>query len=500
MPRPLRAFTFCRGWQVATLSLCLLTSCQPPKGAVRGLTVVIPSAPLGLFPNTANEDVTMSIMSNIYESLVDLDPALQLRPGLAESWYTSDETTWVFRLRKDVRLHDGRVLSAQDVATSLNQARTDPNSRRSVQLAAVLDVRAEGSTVVVKTNGAFNALPLRLANVFVWAVGDAARPVGTGPYRLASSTPAETVLEAFDGYRLAPPSVRRIVFRVVPDIDARERLMESGGAEFMLDVPADRMKLLKGRMTVQAIEGLRVFLLGLSCRDTLDNPFRDVRVRRAVAIAIDRQGLAARSEGYAQAVDGIVSPEELGGHHARIAFLPYDPDKARALLREAGHPDGLDVDLNLSIKYRYTSPLLDALVGQLGRVGVRAHLQVLSAGDYILRLEQRAMTMFLLGWLSDTGDGRVSYDYLLHSRSGSFGVDNGSEYSNPQMDSLIESASRTNAPDTLGVIFAKLDQQVVEDVPLIPLFRQDDLYAYTSDLIYTPRLDRRLRFEGAHWK
>jgi ABC-type transport system substrate-binding protein len=156
---------FRSGWSFATLVLVFaLPACHPLRRAsTRTLVVIVPSAPLGLVPNTINEDFTLSVLGNVYESLVDLDPTLQLRPGLAESWYTSDETTWVFRLRKGVLLHDGHALRASDVVASLNHARNDPDSRRRVQLAAVQDVSAkDASTIVIRTAMAFNALPLGL--------------------------------------------------------------------------------------------------------------------------------------------------------------------------------------------------------------------------------------------------------------------------------------------------------------------------------------------------
>jgi peptide/nickel transport system substrate-binding protein len=439
-------------------------------------------------------------MSNVYEALVDLDPLLQLRPGLAESWYTSDETTWVFRLRNGVHLHDGRVLSAQDVATSLTHAGRDPGSRRRVQLAAVRDVTAEGQTVVIRTTGAFSALPLRLANVYIWSSGWGGQPEGTGPYRISSSTPSETVLEAFDGYRSQPPAIRRLNFRVVPEVDERVRQVSVGEAEFMIDVPAQRVDRLPKGVQFQAVKGLRVFLLGLSCEPGKENPFSDVRVRRAVSMSINRDQVVAPAGGYAQGVDRIVSPEELGGHHAGVLPQKYDPERARALLKEAGYTKGFDADLYLSIKYRHTEVLLDEAVRQLGTVGIRVHPHVLPVEEYVKRIEGHDMPLFLLGWVSDTGDGRVSYDYLIHTRSGLMGLDNGAGYSNPETDALIEAASRTNAPDVLGSLFARLEQQVAEDAPLIPLFRQDDLYAYPVDLLYTPRLDRRLRFETARWR
>jgi peptide/nickel transport system substrate-binding protein len=459
----------------------------------------VPSPPLNLFPNTINEDVTQSVLGNVYESLVDLDPRLHLEAGLAESWYTTDETTWVFKLRPDVRLQDGRLLTPRDVVASLNHARLDPQSRRSVQLANVTDVRAEGASVVIKTNAPLTAFPARLANVYIWGTKPSGDPQGTGPYVVTSSNTEETVLEASTHYRGGPPPIARVFFRVIPEIQDRVKALESGAAQMMLDLPPAEVERIRKRFTVKTVQGLRVFLLGLSCEDTSENPFRDVRVRRAVAFAIDRASLVAPAQGHAQPIEGIASPQEFGGRHLSLGH-PYDPVRARDLMKEAGYQKGFDAPLFLSTKYRYTLPLVEELAKQLAAIGIRMTPKTLPADTFFHRLEERDMPLYLLGWLSDTGDGRVSYDYLVHSRNGLFGLDNGSRYENADADSLIEQASRTSDPDVLQSILAQLDARLAQDVPIVPLFRQEDIYAYAPELAYTPRLDRRLRFAAVRWK
>jgi peptide/nickel transport system substrate-binding protein len=276
--------------------------------------------------------------------------------------------------------------------------------------------------------------------------------------------------------------------------------MDAGTAQLMIDVPADQLERLRERMNVRAVGGLRVFLLGLSCKPDSTNPVADLRVRRAATLAIDRRALTAQSGGYAQIVDEIASPEELGGRHVSVGPRLYDPVKARNLLREAGHPAGFDVDLDLSAKYLNMSPLIDELGKELSAVGIRVRPQMLPTEDYFKHIEQADMRMFLLGWVSDTGDGRVSYEYLLHTRTGLFGLDNATAYSSLEMDHLIELASQTTSSDQLDAVFEKLERKVFEDIPLIPLCRQEDLYAFAPDLVYTPRLDRRLRVGDARWR
>jgi peptide/nickel transport system substrate-binding protein len=460
--------------------------------------VVVPAGPISLVPNAATEDFTLDVLGNVYESLVDLDPTLRLGPGLADSWYTLEDGTWVFRLRPGVRWHDGRPLVAQDVADSLNRTRAEHESDLGPELGSIQGVTApDPSTVLIKAAPSFEALPLRLANVFISRQDAGGAPVGTGPYTLASSGPDLFKLEAFPDYDRGLPAVKTALFRVVPAVDDGLAMAERGSADLVVDVRPDDVVRMRGRLNIRSLGGLRVFFLVLSCRDEAGNPFRDPRVRRAVAAAIDRASLVRRMAGYAQAVRRIASREELGGNTPDLPTPALDLGRAREWLKQAGYPRGFEVDLDTAEKYVGLSGVLPELERQLGTLGILVRPKPHPSEAFVDLVKSQRSRMYLMGWLSDVGDSRVSYEDLLHSRTGGLGVYNGGAYADPEADRLIETAARTASVEGLDVLLDELDEKLAADVPVVPLFRQDDLYAVSPRLDWSPRLDRRVRIREA---
>lgn len=476
--------------------------------------MAVPAGPLSLAPNTVAEEYTASVLSNVYESLVDLDPALKVRPGLAESWQTPDDHTWIFRLRRGVRLHDGRTLEARDVAASLEHARSDPSSRRQAQLAMVRSIEApDPRTVVFETRRPFDPLVTRLATVMVWA--PAARPgdpaLGTGPYRVRSwERGGDAVLVAFALHRDGPPAVEVVEFWVHADGQERVRRLLEGSVHIVLDVPAERMPELDARHRVTAVAkmGLRILFLGMDCaRESTPsassmNPFRDVRVRQAVALAIDRRALVEGPlGGFADVVDQIVVPQELGQPKDAVPSLPQDLAEARCLLSAAGWSGGFTVELDfMPHKYRAMEAVARAVIDDLGKAGIRVVPRPNTPERMHGRVLSRDTTFYLLGWMSDTGDGRPTYEYLLHGPTGGFGAYNGGGYSSLDLDQMIEKTSEPLPSKDRDALLARMAARVHAEVPLVPLCRQADLYAFASDLAFEPRLDRRIRAAEIRWK
>ncbi len=493
-------------------------ACSPPAQP-RTLVVAVPSGPLSLQPNTINEEFTLSVQSNAFETLVDFDDDLTLRPGLAQSWVTLDDFTWVFRLRPGLRLHDGRWLEAADVARSLEHARSDPDSRRRLQLEPLESVRAlDAHTLELRTKRAFDMLPSRLGNVFVWSPGADGQPVGTGPYRVREwSATGPTRLTAFEHYHGGAPPIREVEFRVIADPTAQARELLAGRVHLVLDVSRDDIERLRASPDLHVLTraGLRFLFLGLdvararspyvTTRVVLDgradvaaasgggiNPLRDVRVRRALALAVDRDGLVRDAlGGLAEVVDQIAAPIEGGAGRREEA---HDPAAARRLLAEAGYEQGFRVGLHfMPTKYRAMERVVAALTRDLDAVGVELVPLPCTPADMLARVERRDLSFYLLGWISDIGDAVMSYEYLLHTPQGGFGVTNGGGYSNARLDALVSEASGRLTPRQRRERLAEAARLVRDDVPLLPLYRQLDVYAVAAALDFTPRLDRRVR-------
>jgi len=496
---------------LAAFAGAITLACHASKPMAR-LVVAVPSSPSTLFPNTARDGTTVSVLSNVYETLVDLDANLALRPGLAESWYTPDDSTWVFRLREGVRCHDGRALEAADVAKSLEHARDDPASARRGPLAGVRAIEApDPRTVVLRTDRALDTLAARLTSVFVWA--PPLRPgepgVGTGPYRVRSWTPdGDAVLEAVADPRRGP-SIPVVTFEVVLDAHERARRLLEGRVHLVVDPPTELRTSLAERPEVYVVrrQGLRVLFLAMDVvrartpyADPPANPFRDKRVRQGLALAIDRRGLAQGVfKGVSEVVDQVASPHELGAFKDSVPVRPYDPAGAQRLLEAAGYGHGFSVSLDFATGPD-TSAIARALQRDLSRIGVRLLLRPALENRFVARIERRDTSLYLMAWNSEIGDGRLSYESLLYSSSGGRGRDNGGGYSDGGMDRLIRDSSRRTTPDERRLLLARLAAKVAMDVPIIPLLRTDDLYAVAEGLAFHPRLDRRIRAADIGWK
>ena len=480
-------------------------------GACRGapathrLVIALPIGPDSLVPNASEEEFARAVLENVYEPLVEIDSNLSLRPCLAESWHNPDDLTWIFHLRDAVRLHDGRLLDARMVAASLEKARaiSEPEG----ELSRVAEITAaDARTLRFRTRAPFAALPSRLSSVLVSA--DPLRPgeraVGTGPYRLQSWTPgASTVLEAFPAYRLGRPPIDVVEFQVVPDARERIRRLREGRVHLIVDVSPEEMAGLVSAPGIRTVSygGLRALFLVMDCARESNprvsgptNPFRDARVRRALALAIDADDLVRRAlGGYGERVNQLPTPKEFG-YDPGLPRRSVDRAEARRLLAAAGRPRGFSAELDyMPGKYLAMEAVVRALAAELLEIGIRVDLRPAPPDVFLKRIQARDTALYVIGWLNDTASAEITYESMLHTPGGGLGIDNGGGYSNPELDRLIESASRSLNPGARALLLKRAAAIVYEDVPLVPLYRQADLYAYASRLAFEPRLDRRMR-------
>jgi peptide/nickel transport system substrate-binding protein len=490
----------------AALGLALLLgACAAESRVVVGL----PSGPAAALPHGSVEEFTNSILSNVYETLVELDGGLGMQPGLAESWYTPDDHTWVFTLRERVALHDGRLLDAAMAAASITRARDDPASKRRSELAAVrvVEVR-DARTLVLRTDQPQASLPARLVSIpiAVEPLEKGAAWVGSGAYRIRHWTEGgDVVLEAFPRHRRGEPSVRALEFRVVPAVQERVRRLRAGELDLTFDLPPPEIARLADVPSVRTLSarGLRVLFLGLRCAPLLPsghkNPLHDVRVRKAVALAIDRDALVAGPlDGTAQPIGQIIAPGVVGYDEA-IAPMRFSPESARRLLEEAGLP-GFSMDLDyMPVKYRAMEAVVQALARDLAAVGIRATPRAWEPAAFFDRLERRLPSAYLLGWMSTNGDAGLTYEYLLHTPGAHKGVGNGGSFSDAELDASLDAGSTLMGAQREAAL-ARVAARVMATVPVVPLYAQNELYAVAADLEFQPRLDRRIRGRDLRWR
>jgi peptide/nickel transport system substrate-binding protein len=455
------------------------------------------------------EEESVAFTNNVFESLVQRDELGNLRPGLAQSWYNPDEFTWVFELRDGLRRHDGKAVTAAEVVDALEADRSQPfliPVAKPMERVEVLDDRR----FRIRTRYAFGPLaryltrfPIRLA-----AVAQGERTLGTGPYRIESWEEGKRIeLVAFEGHFAGAPPNPRVTFLVVNDSKQRVRQISSGEAHLALDVShRDLPELARApRARVTTVGGLRLLFLGLDCAreksayiSASRNPFKDVRVRRAVARAIDRSALLQEALGgmgriAARAWEtGIQAPGLTEGE-------PFDPASARALLAEAGFGSGFTVTLDYTQgRLRDADLVVQRLTADLGRVGIKVEPR--PTPDLIKRLWGSDTAFFLSRAELAPTEIDLHFSYFVHTRQAEYGALNAGGYSNSEVDAWIEEAFRTLLPEERGRLMGQVAAEVARDLPLIPLVVPDDIYAADGRLEFRPRADRRVELAGVRWR
>jgi peptide/nickel transport system substrate-binding protein len=481
-----------REW-ATQIGLLGLVACSPspqdsaPESFERPLVVALPGEPASLDPHLQDELYASTVLANVYERLVEFDAELRLRPGLAQRWENPDDLTWVFALRPGARFHDGRPVEAADVVASLDRARQHPRSRVSGYLIEVESARAlDSDHVEVRTARPYPILLNKLSFVAVVprdAPEEITKPIGSGPYRLVATDPGR-VRFAWRLDQGAPPGTYpRADLTVVLDEQARLDLV----ARNEVDVSPVSAA---ARGVVDAMRGVRLATISsltvLYLQVPWDRgPFADPRVRRAVHLAVDRDALVEDLFGGAgEAASQLVSPQVFG-FSPDIEVPTRDVAAARALLAEAGYPDGLDFVLEVR-----EGREIGGLAAQLAEVGLRAEVRASRWSELYPRLARGEVEAYLGAWQCSSGDASDLFDNRLHSRDPArgYGDANASGYANVRLDELTEESATTFAMGERRRILEQAMKVAMDDLPLIPLVVPYDSWAVRESIQWRPRL------------
>ena len=490
-----------RGTLVALVAVGL-AACRPaaaPPPSADTLRIARRADITGFFPGPPllNEASTFQANRSVYESLVRFDPALRLRPGLAELWSNPDDRTYRFELRPGVRFSDGTPLTAADVAASLEANRRGWVTRDFLQ--AVESVRATGErTVEVRTRFPYLALLTRLPWAPVVpreAIERGLSPApGTGPYRVESWDPGRGYVFVRNPYHdREPPAFARVVHTVVPDDAARMALVERGEADAADHVPLEEVERLSRNPSVRVVlgTGLRVLFLGLR----VDRPpFSDPRVREAIDLAVDREELARRALGGRVEPATQLVPPSIVGFDPALRRPPPDPARSRFLLAAAGHPRGLDVRLDgPSNRYVNDVAILRELARQLGEVGVRVVVNALDKREFFPLIERGESAMHLLGWACESGDAGDVLGSLTHSATGGpLGSLNSLGLADPALDALIGAADQARTDRERGRQLRLAVARVAELRAALPLVVQTEAVVLSRRLAWDAPLNMAL--------
>jgi peptide/nickel transport system substrate-binding protein len=488
------ARTFGRGRLGSVLlTVVVLCACPAaPERPTRPLRIALHSFPISLDPHRQNEVFTFGVLRNLYEGLTAFDPDMTLVPALAESWENPSDLVWRFHLRPGVHFHDGRPLTADDVVFSLERARHPPVGHAfGSYLVAVSGVRKiDDLTVEVTTAQPYPILLNKLTFVLIVPAGSPElieTAVGTGPYRLVSARPeGPLVLAVFPGYWGPPPAESDVELVIEPDAERRLALLRAGTVDVVREpTPAQALEVA-GAEGVRVLERESLTVACLEMKPTTP-PFDDARVRRAVDLALDRDAIVRVSQlGRARPLGQMVGRMAFG-FDADLKPPARDVARARALLAEAGHPSGLDVDLELR-RGRSDGPEVRR---QLAEAGIRARLVERPWSEMFPRLKSEQVGFYLGGFVDPSADASDFLDAVAHTqqRARGYGDNNVLGFSDPTLDELIEKSASTLDMRKRRLQLALALRRTTEDGVHVPLYAPSNLAAVRVDVVWRLRVD-----------
>jgi peptide/nickel transport system substrate-binding protein len=511
------------------LALALAALCMALGAFAKPLRYASQFDPGTMDPHALASVYNNRVLSQIYEPLVGRDESFRLEPRLALSWMPLEGGKgWRFKLRPNVKFHEGEPFTAEDVVFSVTRA-LQPTSAHKSALPNVTSARkVDDLTVDILTSEPTPVLPLALFNLRLmsksWSVKHkvekpqdykakeesyATRNTnGTGPYKLVRwDNDVKTTLVANDKYYGKRGNVTEATYFVVGSAATRAAALMSGEMDIVVD-PAvqdlDRLRAAPDVKVEQAMGSGTQFLGFDHAHEKLlhgdaggRNPFRDPRVRQAVWLAIDMAALQTKVMRGTGGIGRSIFSPAVDGYDRRFDAKPvYDPQRAKALLKEAGYPNGFTVDLDCSSQ-QPADAIGQAISGMLARVGIRVAYRPLPFNILLPKLTSGDTSLYVLGWTPATVEPEGVLVPLAHSRSGpGVGEYNFGGYSNPQVDQLIDRGRVEFDPAKRAALFTEAMSVMASEAAFVPLIHRHVTWAMRRNVkaVLRPNDNVDLRF------
>ncbi|NTE88073.1 ABC transporter substrate-binding protein [Agrobacterium rubi] len=441
------------------------------------LTIGVRAGPLSIDPDFTAAGTHAEAMKHIYDSLIKSGNNLELEPGLATSWTAIDDSTWEFKLRPGVKFHDGSDFTAEDVKFSIERiSRVAGPNPTTIYVRRVKGVEiVDPLTIRVKTDGPAPNLPNDFIRLFVVShiaakdYSDSAEKasegfnsgkaaIGTGPYKFVSWTPKEQlVLERFDGYWGGKEPWDKVIRKELPNDAARVAQLKAGQVDLIARIPASDVPTLEqdSKLTIVRQDSVYLFNIAFDFRDKSPqisakdgsplpkNPFTDPKVREAFDLAIDREAITEIAmEGMGTVQSQLVTPN-IFGYNPDVKPTKADVDKAKALLAEAGYPDGFKVTFSFTNDRLPGDKDAGTTIAQmLTAIGIQVEANAQPGAVYFPANTRGDYSLTMSGWGTLTGEANYTLSSLVHTNEPAkkLGAFNIRGYSNPALDKLIEQA------------------------------------------------------------
>ncbi|WP_459616640.1 ABC transporter substrate-binding protein [Bordetella sp. 2513F-2] len=502
------------------------------------LTIALSSEPTSADPHYHKQTQNDAFSAHVYSSLIGRDAQMNLVPALATSWKNLDDLTWEFKLRDDVKFSNGQPFTSEDVLfticrtlnneTNVSQSYMDLTKR-------ITDVQTpDAHTVIIKTSAPLPLLPAEVARSLpiLWngivehgklhfdpkagcgvtgpwpTVADfnnGKDAIGTGPYTLKSYVKGTGIqLVRNENYWGPKPYWKEVKMVPVPNAGPRLTGLLSGDFDVIENPAARDLQRLKSNKDfgfVATPSTRLIFFQPDVARNPSPlvkaadgkNPLQDLRVRRAISMAIDRKTIVARL------MDGMATPayqympDGMFGGLADAPEIKYDPEGAKKLLAEAGYPDGFELTLSTpNDRYVNDGQVAQAVAQYLSRIGIKAHVDAMTASIYFPKRAKREFSFSMGGWPSEVGEASGLFQLWVASLDSpnSLGTSNYGGFSNPEFDKVYKQAIVTVDPAQRKPLLEQATRIALDNVPLIPLHFESSIWAFRKGITYEGRRDQ----------
>ncbi|MFZ0286609.1 MAG: ABC transporter substrate-binding protein [Terriglobales bacterium] len=473
-------------WLGLLLFGCLaLTSCSA-KPDPNTLVMIIESSPTNLDPRVGLDAQSERIDGLLFDDLLTRDEHLNVQPQLAERWEIPDPKTYVFHLRHGVHFHDGRPLTSRDVKwtfDSLLEGKIRSTKAATYNLVDHIEA-PDDFTVIFHLKQPFATLLWNLSDgaigIVPYGAGDeiSNHPIGSGPFCFVSAEQdKEVIIERNDEYWGEKPKLQRVRFAVVPDTTTRALELRKGSADVVINaLTGDLVLALEKEPNLQVLHapGTVLSYLAFNTRDPI---LKDVRVRQALAYAIDRQPIIHYLlRDFARPAASLLPPESWA-YDSNVKHYDYSPERARQLLEDAGHPavNGVRFHLTMKTSTEESTRLLAAVLQQqLQDVGVVLDIRTFEFATFFADITRGAYQVHSLRWVGGNEDPDI-FEYVFHSRKFTPNGANRTYYSNPRVDALIDQARSVLDQETRKRLYSEIQEILAEEVPYVDLWYQDNV-------------------------
>lgn len=487
--------------------LLSLTTLPSAALAAADLVIATDAPPESMNPHAFSSDANLSYMSNFFDALLQRKaPDGKLAPALATTWERLDELTWKFELRKGVKFHNGNDFTAADVVFTFNRMKDPKYSKLLNEGNSIEKIETPDDYTVIFTT--VKPVPWFAQTMHQNFIIDKessetrdegdynTRPIGTGAYAFGEWVKGSHIsMTANPDYWEGAPKYSQVEIRPITEEATRFAALAAKQVDIVNGVPVTLFDKVKAMPHVEIISQPARRAIYLHIANTEGTPYGDIRVRQAIAHAINEPEIIEKvMRGQATIASQIPDPPTIG-YDATIARLEYNPEKAKQLLTEAGYPDGFEIAIaGPNDRYVNDEKICEAIAKYLAKVGLKVTLDVKPKSIFFTETAEFKHPFYLIGWFDGSYDFGRSAEKLLHTPDEQKGMGgyNGAVYNNPEIDKLIIDSSNIVDLVEREKALQAINRKAMADVAYIPLHYQQDIFAVVKGkgITYSPRFDQ----------